>query len=179
MKVLGKRFGGLPYLVFALAVLLLVTMAGGRVLAFQGEDQEESLMTLGAGARNYSSLPGLVAMICDESMEQFYDFFDAAPVVVEPFVVLGEFANKNRITLLGATVADHMTAVISNEAIAAPARGNGENEQRVQGILQEVDGYLRIHISGVNTRGERRSYVVNIEMSEPIYRALHSYVFRQ
>ncbi len=178
MKVLGKRFGGLPYLVFALAVVLLVTIAGGRVLAFQ-EDQEEPPAALDAGLRNYSSLSGLVAMICDDAMEQFYDFFDAAPVVVEPFVVLGEFSNKNRISLLGATVADHMTAVISNEAIAAAAKGKGENEQRVQGILQEVDGYLRIHISGVNTRGERRSYVVNIEMSEPIYRALHSYVFRQ
>lgn len=179
MKVFGRRFHGLPHPVFVLAVLLLAAIAGGQVLAFQ-EEQEEPPVSYDPGFSNYSSLTGLVAMICDDAMEQFYDFFDAAPVVVEPFVVLGEFANKNRITLLGATIADHMTAVISNESIAvSAARGKGENDQRVQGILQEVDGYLRVHISGVNTRGERRSYVVNIEMSEPIYRALHSYVFRQ
>jgi hypothetical protein len=63
-------------------------------------------------------------------------------------------------------------------AVWRPAAA-GEEGQRISGILQEVDGYLRIHIIAANTRGERRSYVVNVEMSEPIYRALHSYVTMQ
>lgn len=177
MKTSGKRFG-LHHLVCGLAVLLLSALAGGQAGAVQ--DGQETPMQYDASAKNYSSLTGLVAMVCNDAMEHFYDFFDPAPVAVEPFVVLGEFADKNRISLLGATIADQMTAVISNESVASvPAMATGGYEQRVQGILQEVDGYLRLHISGTNTRGERRSYVVNVEMSEPIYRALHSYVFRQ
>jgi hypothetical protein len=178
MKVLGKRFG-LHHLICGLAVLLLSAMIGAQVGAVQ--DEQEAPISYDHSARNYSGLTGLVAMVCNDAMEQFYDFFDPAPVAVEPFVILGEFSSKNRICLLSATLADQMTAVISNESIASsrPAMTKGGYEQRVQGILQEVDGYLRLHISGINTRGERRSYVVNVEMSEPIYRALHSYVFRQ
>lgn len=126
--------------------------------------------------KNYSSLAGLVAMVCDEAIEQFYDFFGPAQVRVEPFLVLGEFPPK-RITLLGATMADQMAAMINNNSVAQYIpEGGGDFDQKVQGVLQEVDGLLRVHISGVNSGGERRSYVINVEMSEPIYRAMHSYV---
>ncbi|MGV1100507.1 hypothetical protein ACUUL3_14020 [Thiovibrio sp. JS02] len=127
--------------------------------------------------RNYSSLTSLVAMIGHDAMAQLQDFFDVSPVTIEPFVVLDEFTRKQRISMLGATLADQMAAEVSNGSLAVwrPAT-KGEHEQRVSGLLQEVDGYLRVHITAVNTRGERRAYVVSVEMSEPIYRALHSYV---
>ncbi|HIJ89343.1 MAG: hypothetical protein OEV89_00605 [Desulfobulbaceae bacterium] len=130
--------------------------------------------------RNYSSLPGLVAMVGSDAMEHLNGFFAAEPVTIETFIVLSEFSTRQRVSLLGATLAEQMAAVIGNESLAVwrPA-APGEHEQRVSGILQEVDGHLRIHITAANTRGERRSYVVNVEMSEPIYRALHSYVYMQ
>ncbi|MEW6594542.1 MAG: hypothetical protein AB1413_06705 [Thermodesulfobacteriota bacterium] len=123
---------------------------------------------------NYASLSHLVTIVCDDAMERFYNFFGASPVAVEPFQVVGEFSVAPRVTLLGATLADQMSAGINNEAVAQP--GPAGSEQRLRGLLQEVDGYLRIHMSGRNSRGEWRSYVVTVEMSEPIYRALHSYV---
>ena len=128
----------------------------------------------------YSSLTGLVAMVGSEAMAQLHDFFAADPVTIEPFIILGEFTTRKKISLLGATLAEQMAAVISNEALAVwrPAVA-GASEQRISGVLQEVGGYLRIHIIAANTRGEQRSYVVNVEMSEPVYRALHSYVHRQ
>ncbi len=125
---------------------------------------------------NYASLSHLVTMVCDDAMERFYNFFGTSPVTVEPFRVAGEFSTANRVSLLGATLADQMSAGINNEAVAQPASANATAEQRLHGLLQEMDGYLRIHMSGRNNRGEWRSYVVTVEMSEPIYRALHSYV---
>jgi hypothetical protein len=113
-------------------------------------------------------------------MEHLHGFFAAEPVTIEPFIVLSEFSTRQRVSLLGATLAEQMAAVIGNESLAMwRSPSAGEHEQRVSGILQEVNGYLRIHIIAANTRGDRRSYVVNVEMSEPIYRALHSYVYMQ
>jgi hypothetical protein len=125
---------------------------------------------------NYASLSHLVSVVCDDAMERFYNFFGASPVAVEPFQVVGEFSVAKRVTLLGATLADQMSAGINNEAVAQPIAANAATEQRLRGLLQEVDGYLRIHMSGQNSRGDWRSYVVTVEMSEPIYRALHTYV---
>lgn len=125
---------------------------------------------------NYASLSHMVSMVCDEAMDRFYNFFGSSPVAVEPFQVVGEFSVARRVTLLGATLADQMSAGINNEAVAQPAPASATTEQRLRGLLQELDGYLRIHMSGQNNRGEWRSYVVTVEMSEPIYRALHSYV---
>jgi hypothetical protein len=127
-------------------------------------------------ASSYASLTHVVTIVCDDAMERFYNFFGAAPVVVEPFVVLGEFSPGKRVTLLGATLADQMSAGINNEAIAQPIAAGAATEQRLRGLLQEVDGYLRIHMNGQNSSGDWRSYVVTVEMSEPIYRALHTYV---
>lgn len=127
-------------------------------------------------ASNYASLSHVVTIVCDDAMEKFYNFFGAAPVAVEPFVVVGEFPAAKRVSMLGATLADQMSAGINNEAVAQPAPASASTEQRLRGLLQEMDGYLRIHMSGQNNRGEWRSYVVTVEMSEPIYRALHSYV---
>jgi len=163
-----------------LLVLLCAFWATGA-WATEKEDEGRGLATESViGPKNYSSLTGLVAMVGSDAMEHLHGFFAAEPVAIEPFIVLSEFSTRQRISLLGATLAEQMAAVISNESLAVwrPAAA-GENEQRVSGVLQEVDGYLRIHILAANTRGDRRSYVVNVEMSEPIYRALHSYVYLQ
>ncbi|WP_218915004.1 hypothetical protein [Desulfurivibrio alkaliphilus] len=125
----------------------------------------------------YGSLSELVVLIGEDAAGQFADFFAAGPVRVTPFKVIGEGLPR-RTTLLGATLADQMTAVINSvpEAEAERELRPARDEQLLRGVLQELDGYLRIHISGRNNRGQWRSYVANVEMSEAVYRALHTYV---
>jgi len=179
-----KISGAVKRIVFPTQVVLLVLLCvfwTTGAWATEKEDEGRGSATEGVvGPKNYSSLTSLVAMVGGDAMEHLHGFFAAEPVTIEPFIVLSEFSTRQRISLLGATLAEQMAAVISNESLAVwrPATA-GENEQRVSGVLQEVDGYLRIHILAANTRGDRRSYVVNVEMSEPIYRALHSYVYVQ
>ncbi len=172
-----KISGAVKKIVFTTQVVLLVLLCAFWTTGARATEKEDEGV---GGPKNYSSLTGLVAMVGSDAMEHLHGFFAAEPVAIEPFIVLSEFSTRQRISLLGATLAEQMAAVISNESLAVwrPATA-GENEQRVSGVLQEVDGYLRIHILAANTRGDRRSYVVNVEMSEPIYRALHSYVYMQ
>lgn len=174
-----KISGAVKRIIFPTQVMLFVAFcAFWTTGALAGEDEGRGSASEGVvSQRGYSSLPSLVAMIGADAMEHLHGFFAAEPVTVEPFIVLSEFSTRQRISLLGATLAEQMAAVIGNESLAVwrPAAG-GENEQRVSGVLQEVDGHLRVHILAANTRGDRRSYVVNVQMSEPIYRALHSYV---
>lgn len=179
-----KISGTVKKIVFPPQVLLLVLFClfwATGAWATEKEEEGKGAATEGMlSQRSYASLPNLVAMVGSDAMEHLHGFFAAEPVTIEPFVVLSEFSTRQRVSLLGATLAEQMAAVIGNESLAmwrSPAAG--EHEQRVSGILQEVDGYLRIHIIAANTRGDRRSYVVNVEMSEPIYRALHSYVYMQ
>ncbi|MFA6498290.1 MAG: hypothetical protein WC256_05130 [Desulfurivibrionaceae bacterium] len=180
MKIFGavKRIG---FPTQAVVVVLLSILCATVAWGMEKEDEGRGSATEGmVSQKNYSSLTSLVAMVGSDAMEHLHGFFAAEPVTIEPFIVLSEFSTRQRISLLGATLAEQMAAVISNESLAMwrPAAA-GENEQRVSGVLQEVDGHLRIHVLAANTRGERRSYVVNVEMSEPIYRALHSYVYMQ
>ena len=179
-----KISGTVKKIVFPTQVLLLVLLCAFWATGAWATEKEED----GKGAategmisqRNYASLPNLVAMVGSDAMEHLHGFFAAEPVTIEPFIVLSEFSTRQRVSLLGATLAEQMAAVIGNESLAVwRSPSAGEHEQRVSGILQEMNGYLRIHIIAANTRGERRSYVVNVEMSEPIYRALHSYVYMQ
>ncbi|MBU4176221.1 MAG: hypothetical protein L6364_04595 [Desulfobulbaceae bacterium] len=179
-----KISGTVKKIVFPTQVLLLVLLCGFWATGAWATEKEED----GKGAategmisqRNYASLPNLVAMVGSDAMAHLHGFFAAEPVTIEPFIVLSEFSTRQRVSLLGATLAEQMAAVIGNESLAMwRSPSAGEHEQRVSGILQEVNGYLRIHIIAANTRGDRRSYVVNVEMSEPIYRALHSYVYMQ
>ena len=179
-----KISGTVKKIVFPTQVLLLVLLCAFWATGAWATEKEED----GKGAategmisqRNYASLPNLVAMVGSDAMEHLHGFFAAEPVTIEPFIVLSEFSTRQRVSLLGATLAEQMAAVIGNESLAVwRAPSAGEHEQRVSGILQEMNGYLRIHIIAANTRGDRRSYVVNVEMSEPIYRALHSYVYMQ
>ena len=125
--------------------------------------------------KNYSGLADLINMICDDALERFQAFYGSTVVKVEPFTTIG-FYEKNKQSELGMTLADQMTAVINNDTLVNHGGALGLTTQKLNGVLQEVDGYLRIHISGVNAAGERTSYVVSVEMSEPIYRALHTYL---
>ena len=179
-----KISGAVKRIVFPTQAMLLVLLcAFWATDAWAAEKEDESRGSASEGVANqhsYSSLTGLVAMVGADAMEHLHGFFAAEPVTIEPFIVLSEFSTRQRISLLGATLAEQMAAVISNESLAVwRSAAAGENEQRVSGVLQEMDGHLRIHILAANTRGDRRSYVVNVEMSEPIYRALHSYEYVQ
>lgn len=125
---------------------------------------------------SYSSLPELVSLICEDAINQFYDFYGSNDILVEPFTLISE-SKTGKVSMLGLSLADQMTARINNDSVTRftiePDQEN-QHQQWLRGMLQELDGYLRIHISGANANGERRSYVVNVEMSEPIYRALHT-----
>ncbi len=125
--------------------------------------------------QNYSGLAELITMICDDALDRFQGFYGPTAVNIEPFATLG-FFEKNKQSELGMTLADQMTAIINNDTFNNLGRAHGKTTQNLRGLLQEVDGYLRIHISGVNAAGKRTSYVVSVEMSEPIYRALHTYL---
>lgn len=123
---------------------------------------------------NYSSLTSLVNAICNDAILNFGDFFTPTPVTVHPFRTL-DFPRET--SILGVVLADQMLAMINNETSGRFATRHTPTEsQELTGLIQEMDGYLRIHISGKNDQGEQRSYVVAVEMSEPLYRALHATV---
>lgn len=124
---------------------------------------------------SYANMTELVTLICDDAMGDFNGFYGPTMVAVKPFTVLGDYFNTNKVTLLGITLADQMAAMINSEPVAV-YEVEDKYSQKLSGLVEEIDGYLRIHITGRNVRGERRSFVVNVEMSEPLYRALHSYV---
>ena len=122
---------------------------------------------------NYSSLTLLVNDICSDAIIRFNGFFTPSAVTVHPF---GTMDNSPRETsILGVVLADQMLAMINNETSGRFAKQHGPAEnQELTGLIQEMDGFLRIHITGRNEEGEKRSHVVAVEMSEPLYRALHS-----
>lgn len=175
MKVPTAR--SLSRLVLSLAVGGLVVLPpaaawsgseSGAELTF--EDKVEERISF----KSYSNLAELVSFICDDAMEVFHNFYGPAKVAVSPFSVISDYQVK-KYTMLGVTLADQMTAMINSEpAVDHPPRKR--YEQVMGGVIEEMDGYLRVHISGRNVWGERRGYVVHVEMSEPIYRFLHSYV---
>jgi len=122
----------------------------------------------------YSNLSDLVTLICDDAGAVFRGFYGPAAVEVAPFAVVSDYRVR-KMTMLGITLADQMAAMI-NSGPAAPFAAGEQYPQTMEGVIEEVDGFLRVHISGSNILGERRAHVVNVEMSEPIYRFLHSYV---
>jgi len=128
------------------------------------------------GVADYGTLSGLAAAIGNDAILRFNAFFRPTPVTVTPFVTMDD--NIHRPSLFGVILADQMLAMVNNETSSRFADNNDPavGTQQLSGVLQEVDGYLRIHISGHNDRGEQRSYVVAVEMSEPLFRALHTYL---
>jgi len=162
-------------------VMVLTAMAPRLVWADNGEVKEPSQSETSATGpadktqQDYSGLADLVTMICEEALERFQGFYGPSVVTVTPFATIG-FFEKNKQSELGMTLADQMTAMINNDTKDHLGRARGTTDQALHGLLQEVDGYLRVHLSGVNAAGERTSYIVVVEMSEPIYRALHTYL---
>ncbi len=129
--------------------------------------------------QNYAGLSELVTMICDDAILRFQGFYGPTIVTAEPLKTIGRF-QRNKRSQLGMTLTDQMIAMVNNDTIML-----NENDysysgtgipQRLAGVLEEVDGYLRVHLRGVNVLGERLSYVANVEMSEAIYRSLHTYL---
>ncbi|MEW6429785.1 MAG: hypothetical protein AB1568_17330 [Thermodesulfobacteriota bacterium] len=120
---------------------------------------------------NYAGLAEMITVVCDEAAKVFDHFYGPSQVMVKPFVFVTETGEK-RLTELGATLADQMMAMVNRNTVDGRLKGDGG--QDLQGVLQEIDGYLRLHISGTNLQAERRSYTANIEMSEPLFRSLHA-----
>ncbi len=159
----------------------LATMSLGFVLATDSWAREESgadLITVESEPNftvlNYTNLAELVAVICEDAGRQFDNFFGPSGIRVQPFGVISDYRIK-KITILGMTMADQMAAMVNTHSVARRS-ADPSYDQTLGGMLEELDGYLRIHIHGRNVYGERRAYVANVEMSEPVYRALHSYV---
>lgn len=124
-------------------------------------------------ARSYANLSELITLICDDAMEEFWQFYGPTTVAVRPFKVIADYRAK-KTTMLGITLADQMTAMINTQAVPEYPVAV-KYPQELAGYIEEIDGFLRVHMNGRNIRGERRSYSVTVEMSDPIYRALHSY----
>ena len=164
-----------PLLVGALLGLLLLALPRSGSAETEAAPPNDEGATTAITYQNYSGLADLITMICDDSLERFQDFYGPSLVTVEPFTTIGLFEGGKR-SELGVTLADQMAAIINNDTLAGNGRARGKIAQRLNGVLQEVDGFLRIHLSGVNASGARTSYVVSVEMSEPIYRALHTYL---
>ena len=168
----GKFFG------LALALIFLIELGGSNLLAAEqrtGAAELARRQVAVVQVINYTNMPELVHDVCAGAIENFYDFYGPALVNVEPFIKFSEFPNR-QISVLGITLADQMMARINNESLNQYISAEDSNEQYLRGVLEEINGYLRIHIYGVNSRGERRSYVVNVEMSQPLYRVLNTYV---
>ena len=173
MKEMGRGAKKLTMLVLAALFMMLAVAAVAQNQPPLREPVDDLIVDEGV---SYSSLTHLINMVGTDAGKQFSDFFDPAPVTVEPFPLLGEFAPR-RMSMLGATLADQMAVIINNSpGSSLPAAEKESSAQLLKGIIQEVDGYLRIHMSGRNSRGEWRSYVANVEMSEAVYRAMHTYV---
>ncbi len=153
------------------AVILLALMGAFVHQALSREVTPKPVVAPGA----YSSLSDLVGMIGGDAAGQFRGFFDAGPVRVEPFPVLSEFPGR-RISVLGATLADQMAAVINTTPGSGGHKADEGSAQFLRGVIQELDGQLRVHISARNSRGQWRSYVAGVEMSEAVFRAMHTYV---
>ena len=164
------------------SLLLVIIFSWGTVVsqpAFAADESGAELIVAEPlegriGYYSYANMTELVTLICDDAMGDFQSFYGPTMVAVKPFTVIGDFYT-NKITLLGITLADQMAAMINSEPVVV-YEVDDKYSQKLTGIVEEIDGYLRIHITGRNVRGERRSFVVNVEMSEPLYRALHSYV---
>jgi hypothetical protein len=130
-----------------------------------------------AAPLRYSSLFSLIGEVCTEAAGSLNGFFDSSPVQVRPFVHIGGAVNNDS-SLLGVVLADQMAAMLNGHANARyrTVAGGDDDFQLLEGVLQEMNGYLRIHMHATNRHGGRRSHVALVEISAAVYRALHSYI---
>jgi hypothetical protein len=161
----------------ALLVLCLpLSCAGGQVetrpdlVARPSTDAPTANRVSSFEFRQYPSLHELITDVCQDAGRFFSDFYSQTPVTVQPFVFLTGSGGK-RLSPMGATLADQMTAMVNNQqgtvVVSGPAK------QELKGVLIELDGYLRIHMSGINALDQRRSYTAQVEMTEALYRSLY------
>ena len=176
MKLKNGLFNKIISINFMMIMSILVLLSGTSLAQEMGaEFANVATPPKAILYQNYTDLSELVTVLCDQADLKFKKFYGFGLVKVQPFITIGEF-QKNKISELGVTLADQMISVINNDPIVRVDNSKGDKvTQRLNGVLQEVDGYLRVHITGVNYCGRRVSYVANVEMSEPIYRALHTY----
>ncbi|MBA3014861.1 MAG: hypothetical protein KKD63_02870 [Proteobacteria bacterium] len=170
----------LPRGIFFGIFLVLVATTPHLVWADEGDFKEgfQSDTAIPAGDpsfQNYSGLADVITMICENAMERFRGFYGPSVVMVVPFSSIG-FSEKDKQSELGVILADQMVVMINNDTKDNLGSARGDIKQQLHGVLLEVDGYLRVHLSGINAAGQRTSYVVIVEMSEPIYRALHTHL---
>jgi len=178
----------IPASLLFLATTLVMPAGAENAPDPSGPDQPPVAAVARQAKSDYANLAELITMISDETAREFADFFGDTVVRVEPFPLLWEFADQ-RPSLLGITMADQMAAALNRhtrgwETLAVGTYSHRDQygepmdseppSQWLQGTMQEVNGYLRIHINGRNANGTRRSHVINAEMSGPIYRALHT-----
>ena len=165
----------LPYLILWACLLIFMGLPLTAQANQTTDDTTANPLANSTGQEgNYSTLTALVNNICNDAIVNFSDFFTPASVTVHPFVTLD---SPQATSVLGVILADQMLAMINNETSGRFASQHSPSEsQELTGLIQEMDGYLRIHISGKNEHGEKRSHVVAVEMSEPLYRALHANV---
>ena len=177
MKCENYKQGGVLF--FMSAFVLYLAQGPAKAEELGGEFATEAQPIEIVSYQNYSGLSELVSMICDDAIERFQGFYGSTVVDVKPFASVSAVQNA-KISKLGVTLADQMIAMINNDtfimADTSEEKNKGDYGQNLSGVLQEIDGYLRIHISGRNVDGKRISYVANVEMSEPIYRAMHTYL---
>jgi hypothetical protein len=160
-----------------LGCIMSFTLFSGNATA-QDDTQNPSEHSI-TSYQNYRGLAELITMICDDAIYKLQGFFGPTVVEIQPFISFGQYQER-KISSLGVSLADQMMAMVNNDTAANPGNKPGgqktENQQKLRGVIQEVDGFLRVHINAVNVYGERMSYTTTVEMSEPIYRAMHTYL---
>ncbi len=157
-----------------LLVVAGLLFCGQAPLARAGQPTPTPQGQAATTAPDYANLSQLTAAIGHDAIGRFTGFFAPTSVTVVPFVTMDD--PIHRPSLLGIVLADEMVAMVNNETgNRFTGKPTATGRQELTGVLQEFDGYLRIHISGRNAWGAQRSYVVAVEMSAPLYRALHSY----
>lgn len=177
-EILSMKSISWPYkLKIALCFILCGASFAGEAIS---QENPQDLPVRGITSyENYTGLSELITMICDDAISTLQGFFGPTVVEVQPFITFGQF-QENKISSLGISLADQMMAMVNNDTAAnaenTPAGETKEHQQKLRGTIQEIDGFLRIHISAVNVYGERLSHTTTVEMSEPIYRAMHTYL---
>lgn len=166
------------------ACALIAGLAGGLCLAVspagasEGTGVMAAVKTAPPETTTYTDLTQLTSRVCTGAAQAFRGFFDSSLIRVHPFVIVSAMTNDS--SVLGEMMADQMAAMLNDyaNAVTTPSGCDQQREaghQEVEGVMEEVDGYLRIHVLATNSRGERLSHVALVEMSAPLYRALHTY----
>lgn len=147
---------------------------------------DKKKMVEGPGPLHYSNLDQLVSVISRDGLAELENFYLTNKVSVKPFRIAGEHYIPET-SLLSFTLADQMNAGLSSlstmswfrelmKRINIRSAGYKPKRERLEGLIEELDGFLRVHMSARNSFGEKRDISLSVEMSEPLYKALHTRV---